>query len=1097
MSDQAPPQRRLSTAIEVVRLTCALYAGRPCVADLVPSADGEIAFAPTTFGELWRRVVALASAWCNQGLVAAGERVVLCGEPSVDWLVADLACLYAGAVSVPLLASAPFNDLEHILAETAPVLFVCSPATAPLMRRLARICPSARALMVINARGDAVLTSRSLPAFTIGEIEATPGDARPPIAVADDALVTIMYTSGGTGRPKGVPFSDAHWRRTLSFVLEPRAVCTVSYLPLCHVMGRVATVYYTLLLGGTSYFVPPQDLSLVLRASRVVRPTFLSLIPALSNVIYQQYRALVATRLPPFADARQVAECEATVIAELRTTLLGDRLRTIRCGSAPTAPEVLDFLSLCFAPVQSYYSSTELGAVIVNHRVLAQFEYKLADAPELGYTTRDHPYPRGELLVRSPHVMRRYFERPEATAEYADADGFVRTGDIFEERAPRHVVWIDRKSTVMRLAHGEFVALTRLEHLFSSRCPAVRQIFLYGNAHRDHLLAIIVPCDDDPDSAALKRRLRAMLDDAALAAKLSPHEVPRDFIVEREPFTVENNLLTEVGKLRRQTLKARYEPALEALYVERASRRAETTDAPEWLGLPEKLLAAVASTLALPPGDVDGRASFVALGGDSLGAVSLCARLETMLGAAPPVAAVLDRGVTLWELGRRLLRQLEGGEEHASFTALHADPEREVRADELRLDRFLGPAMGAPRDPAAEHAHIILLTGANGFLGRFLLLELLERVAARDGRVVALVRAPDTARARARLVAGFAASGAAAVERFETLARDRLDVCAGDLMRPRFGLPAADYDALADRVDAVLHNGALVNHSLSYRQLFLPNVVGTIEALRFALRRRLKAVSFISSSAIAAGMRRTAAIEEHEDAATLWPTRPTGAADDVIGFGYGTSKWAGEVLLREFGERTGASVTIFRCGPLLGHSTWRGQINRADALTRLLASIVTTGLAPRSFFADSFVGSRALHAVPVDQAAAVIAAIALDLRREPRLFHVTRSHGPGLTLDDIVGILERAGRVRMRVSRYGDWFAAFRARLSALDSDRQRMSALPIIERWRHPLGAEIELDARRLDSELQRLTGAAVFPSLTEADVLAWLRDLDAVAAS
>ncbi len=353
-----------------------------------------------------------------------------------------------------------------------------------------------------------------------------------------------------------------------------------------------------------------------------------------------------------------------------------------------------------------------------------------------------------------------------------------------------------------------------------------------------------------------------------------------------------------------------------------------------------------------------------------------------------------------------------------------------------------------------------------------------------------LVRAPDDAQARARLVAALAVSGPDAVARFEELANDRLTVLAGDLTHARFGLTEETYGALADQVEGVIHNGALVNHALGYRQLYEPNVLGTVEALRFALRRRLKPVKFISSIAVAAGARRPAPISEDEDAAKLWPTRPA-QFDRIVGGGYTSTKWAGEILTQQFAALTGASVAIFRVGSLLAHSSWPKQINDADAHTRLFAGLVATGLAPRSFFAPHYKGPRALEGTPVDRAASAITALALDDDARG-IFHVTRRARPGaLDLDEVVAILERAGRIRQRVDSYSEWLTGFRRALLQLDKDAQRRSALPLLGRWAQPIAGALQLDTTRFDEAVARLTDDKELPALTEGDVLRWLADL------
>ncbi len=702
-------------SIDVIGGLCADFPDRDCMADRVATTDDSMVFAAITYRRFWERVVGLASAWMERGMVAPGQRIAICGDASTDWMVVDVASLYCGGVLVPLSANLPIEDIAYILAEVEPVLLVCSGAHAPLMRPLAARCDSVRGMLLIDG---GVAGADALPEWTLAEVEATPCAPRPAHTRADDALVGIVYTSGGTGRPKGVPGREGRWRAGITVPRTEQLVTSIGYLPLSHVMGRGNIVYGCLALGGTVYFLPTQDFALVLRAARVVRPTFLTFIPALSNFIYQQFRAEVAARLPSGADAHGVVAVERAVMAELRRTLLGDRLLSIRTGSAPTAPEVRRVLG-GFAQVLDMYASSELGYVAINDEVLSDIEFRLEDVPELGYTRADQPYPRGELLVRSGRSLGGYYKRPDATKQHIESDGFVRTGDIFEQRGPRRITWIDRRSAVLKLAQGEFVALSRLEHLFVSSCPHIEQLFLYGNSERDHLLAVIVPAvsisSGDQDGAAIKARLRQEIGLAARRAALAGFEVPRDFLVERDRFTVDNQLLTDAGKLRRPALKAKYEVALEALYARIAERRGAAVAPSEQLTLLDQVLAVVASTLGLPRSEVDAERSFVALGGDSLGAASVATQLEALLGRAPVVGSILDRNSTLAALSRQLDPDAAGDEGGGDFGAIHPHGEREARADELRLERFLSADLAASRRPATARPRTWLLTGGNGF----------------------------------------------------------------------------------------------------------------------------------------------------------------------------------------------------------------------------------------------------------------------------------------------------------------------------------------------------------------------------------------------
>lgn len=156
--------------------------------------------------------------------------------------------------------------------------------------------------------------------------------------------------------------------------------------------------------------------------------------------------------------------------------------------------------------------------------------------------------------------------------------------------------------------------------------------------------------------------------------------------------------------------------------------------------------------------------------------------------------------------------------------------------------------MTAPSGPV----NTVLLTGANGYLGRFLCLEWLERLAASGGTVICLARGADPIAGRQRIEAAMDSGDDELCSRFRELADKHLKVLVGDVGAANLGLDQATYDRLAESVDLIVHSAALVNHVLPYSQLFGPNVVGTSEIIKLAITKRLKPINYISTVAVTA-----------------------------------------------------------------------------------------------------------------------------------------------------------------------------------------------------------------------------------------------------
>src|SRR6202012_3341200 len=151
---------------------------------------------------------------------------------------------------------------------------------------------------------------------------------------------------------------------------------------------------------------------------------------------------------------------------------------------------------------------------------------------------------RGELLLKTENMFPGYYKRPQVTADVFDADGYYRTGDVVAEVAPNRLVYVDRRNNVLKLAQGEFVTVAKLEAVFGNS-PLVRQIYIYGNSAQPYLLAAVVPTEEalatyDTDlSAKLKPLIASSLQNVAKVAGLQSYEIPRDFIIEITPFTLE------------------------------------------------------------------------------------------------------------------------------------------------------------------------------------------------------------------------------------------------------------------------------------------------------------------------------------------------------------------------------------------------------------------------------------------------------------------------------------------------------------------------------------------------------------------------------
>ena len=1041
-------------------------------AELLPRFD------TVTYRELSDRVNAVAAA-LTENPVRPGDRVAILGFTSVDYTTVDMALLRLGAVSVPLQTSAPVAQLRPIAAETEPVAIASSidflddavelMLTGHLPERLvvfdyhaevddhrealaAAIDRLAETPIVVETLADALVRGNTLP---------TP----PAFDAGDDTLALLIYTSGSTGTPKGAIYLTKavtnSWRRSSMAMWGNGGAIpsiTLNFMPMSHMMGR-GILYSTLGAGGTAYFVAKSDLSTFFDDLALARPTQLSFVPRIWDMVFQQYQSEVDRRSADGGDRWAV---EADVFADLRQNLLGGRFVSAMTGSAPISSEMKEFVeSLLDVHLTDGYGSTEAGAVLTDGHVQRPpvLDYKLVDVPDLGYFSTDRPYPRGELLIKSETMFPGYYKRPEVTADVFDADGYYRTGDVVAELGPDQLKYLDRRNNVLKLSQGEFVTVSKLEALFVDS-PLIRQIFVYGNSARSYLLAVVVPTEDalaNQDADALKPLITESLQDIALAAGLQSYEIPRDFIVETTPFTLENGLLTGIRKLARPKLKEYYGDRLEQLYADLADGQANELrelrlHGADWPVL-ETISRAAGALLGAAASDLQPDAHFTDLGGDSLSALTFANLLHEIFEIDVPVGVIVSPASDLASLAAYIESERQPGSKRPTFASVHGRDATEVHASDLTLDKFidaktLAAAPSLP-GPSAE-VRTVLLTGATGFLGRYLALEWLERMDMVDGKVICLVRAKDDAAARERLDKTFDSGDPKLLRHYRELAADHLEVIAGDKGEANLGLDPQTWQRLADTVDLIVDPAALVNHVLPYSQLFGPNALGTAELIRIALTTKQKPFVYVSTIGVGAGIE-PGQFTEDGDVRVISATRKV---DDSYANGYGNSKWAGEVLLREAHDLCGLPVSVLRCDLIMADTTYAGQLNVPDMFTRLILSLIATGIAPGSFYELDADGNRQrahYDGLPVEFIAEAISTLGERVVDGFETYHVMNPYDDGIGLDEYVDWLIEAGYPVERVGDYATWVQRFETTIRALPERQRQASVLPLLHSYQRP----------------------------------------------
>uniref|UniRef100_UPI0012E95FCB non-ribosomal peptide synthetase n=1 Tax=Mycobacterium sp. Marseille-P9652 TaxID=2654950 RepID=UPI0012E95FCB len=813
-----------------------------------------------------------------------------------------------------------------------------------------------------------------------------------PVPAPDD-IAYVIYTSGTTGAPKGVAVSHRNVTRFVAALHAhvPRRATWAN----CHSYAfdaSVEEIFGALLGGGRLVVVPeqvaacPDDLHRLVRAENV-------------DVLSQTPSA--AAMLSP----RDIGPVTLLVGGEPCPADVVDRWAPGRVMINTYGPTETTVDATISAPLQPDSAAPPIGSPVSGTALFVLDEW-LRPVP---------PGVVGELYVAGAGVGTGYLRRSALTASRFVACPFggtggrmYRTGDLVRWRPDGQLDYLGRADDQVqirgyRVECGEIAAAL-------GQLPGVRQ-------------AAVIAREDRPGDKRLVGYITGTADPADLRARLT--ESLPSYMVPAAVVALPELPLTVGGKLDRRALPA---PG----YGDGERYRAPS-------GLTEETLAAAyAEVLGLDRVGADD--SFFDLGGDSISAMRLAAAVNARLGAALPVRALIDaptvRGLARW-LGSA------GCEHDSRFAAVHGDGATEVRAADLTLDKFIdAPTLaGAPAlpRPGAE-VRTVLLTGATGFVGRYLALELLERMELLDGTLICLVRADSDDEARRRLETTFEGGDPQMWRRFEELAADHLEVIAGDKAAAGLGLDERTWQRLADTVDLIVDTAAVVNAVLPYRELFAPNVAGTAELIRVALTARLKRFAYVSTADVGAQVE-PSAFTEDADIRSISPRRTLNAS---LANGYGTSKWAGEVLLREANDLCGLEVSVFRCGTVLPDATHAGQVNASDTATRVILSLVATGLAPRSFYRLDEAGNRRrahFDALPVDFVAEAIVTLsapgATPSSAGFSTYHVMNPHDDGIGLDEYVDWLIEAGHPIRRIDDFGEWLRRFESALDALP-DRQR-----------------------------------------------------------
>jgi len=574
------------------------------------------AYKPISHGEVADRVRHAARGLASLG-VRRGDRVAILSENRPEWAIADFACLTAGLTDVPIYPTLPADQIAYILKDSGAVaIFVSTRIQAEKVREIRSQLPALKTVIgfddipgLVNM-SIAELEKRGAEGETSQSIATYKEDA---LTVKPDDLATIIYTSGTTGEPKGVMLSHDNIysnveasRKAIPF--EGRDI-GLSFLPLSHIFERMAG-HYMMFATGTS-IAYAESIDTVAANMGEVRPTLVLSVPRLYEKMYARILETALTggflKKKIFFWARGVAErwaneklagkepdgllawqyaiAQKLVFSKLKTRT-GGRLRYFVSGGAPLSPDINKFFYAAGLEILEGYGLTETSPVIAVNTP-KNFRIGTVGKPIDGVEVKIAS--DGEILTRGPHVMKGYYNKPDATREAIEPDGWFHTGDIGELR-DGFLAITDRKKDIIVTAGGKNIAPQPLENKVKTN-KYVAQAVMLGDKRKFPSM-LVVPNFDQLERWATKRNIiwtdRAqLLRMPTIQAKMEQEvnkelagaahfEIPKKIGLIEHDFSIEKGELTPTQKVKRRAIDKHYKALIDSLYHE--AERSGVTD---------------------------------------------------------------------------------------------------------------------------------------------------------------------------------------------------------------------------------------------------------------------------------------------------------------------------------------------------------------------------------------------------------------------------------------------------------------------------------------------------------------------------------------
>lgn len=555
--------------------------------------------------DYYQTIESLGAALLRYG-IRQGDRVAIMSQTRWEWGAFDFAILGVGAVTVPIYHNNNPDDVEYILNNSEAKIFICeNKAIYRLWDSIKSKCPHVKQVIVLEN-----FTYDPKEFFLFEEFQEAgreflkdEPDAFRNVAstITADQMATILYTSGTTGRPKGVVLLHS---AIVSEVSEAFPLCgvtasdeTLAFLPFAHVMGRIE-LWGHMFIGYTINY--SESIEKLRSNLTEIRPTLLVSVPRIFEKIYSGILAQIETK-PLQSKIFNAALEVGKKVSDLRVTrqtiplpllaqyeiakrlvlnkireAFGGRLRFAISGGAPINGDIAKFFHAANILVLEGYGLTETTAAIT---VNTPFNYRFGSVGRPIGDTQLKIAEDGEILVKSKKVMHEYYRNPEATKE-ALTNGWFHTGDIGEILPSGDLRITDRKKDLIKTAGGKYVAPQRLEGLLKMH-PLISQVLIHGD-QKKYIVALLTldkamltqiadskgikygewtELTQNPEVLAQVKRVVSETN-----SQLASFETIKKYRILPVEFTIEGGELTPSMKVKRKLLDQRYKAEIDSLY---------------------------------------------------------------------------------------------------------------------------------------------------------------------------------------------------------------------------------------------------------------------------------------------------------------------------------------------------------------------------------------------------------------------------------------------------------------------------------------------------------------------------------------------------